>query len=147
MLAVPVATAAAVVAGCGQGFDRDHAIDTFVEANPEATPEQAACVVDELIERYGLDDLDNELRADTPDAGFEEEQFRQMFLCGVEGDIRRQLTDQLIANGIGEDDAPCVADALVDGITDDDVDVLLSGQITDEFNDKFHDALEECDAL
>ena len=133
--------------GCGSGFNRASAIESFRTANEEATPGQAECVVDALIDTYGVDQLESELGADPIDAGFEEAQFREMFRCGVAGDWRQQITDQLIENGVAPDDAPCVSDELFATMTDDDVDVLLSGEITDSFTDLFYTALESCDAL
>ena len=46
---------------CGSGFDRSSAIESFRVANEEATEDQASCVVDALVDTYGLDQLENEL--------------------------------------------------------------------------------------
>ncbi len=104
-------------------------------------------MVDGLIERYGLEDLEAELSGDTVDADFEEDQFREMFVCGVDGDWRAEVTTQLIDNGVAAADAPCVTDDLFATMSDDDIGVLLTGEITESFADKFYDALESCDAL
>ncbi|MEM7325404.1 MAG: hypothetical protein AAF531_20120 [Actinomycetota bacterium] len=137
-----------LLGACGEdSLDRDSAIDSFSAANPEATPSQSACVVDRLIERLGLDGLDEQLGADPPDPEFEEMQFRDMFACGLEGDVRVQIVDQLEINGVAPADAPCVADVIVDDLTDADIDVLLSGVISDEFLAKFIDAMESCGAI
>jgi hypothetical protein len=135
------------LAGCGGTYSRQSAIDTFSTANPEATPEQAGCVVDSLIDRYSLDRLEVELDADPPDAAFEEVQFREMARCGLAGDLHQLVLDQLVASGISEADAPCVADRLVGTMTDDDIDVLVSGQISEQFSAKFLQAIDDCDAL
>jgi hypothetical protein len=140
-------TVVSLVTGCGNGLSRQGAITSFQEANPDASPEQASCVVDELIDRYSLDQLEVELAADFPDAGFEESQFRAMFRCGVVGDVEHQVTEQLAASGVDDEHAPCVADALVGALTDEDIDVLLSGQITEAFSTKFYQAMDDCDAL
>ena len=132
---------------CGSGFDRSSAIESFRAANVEATEDQASCVVDALVDTYGLDQLEAELAADPIDAGFEEVQFREMFRCGVAGDWSRQITEQLIENGVAPDDAPCVSDELFATMSDDDIDVLLSGEITESFTDVFYTALETCNAL
>ena len=150
--AAVVATAAALassaaVASCGQDFDRQAAVDSFADANTEATDDQAACVVDELLDRYDLDELREELEAERIDAGFEETQFRAMFRCGLEGDVEAQITEQLTDAGVADADAPCVSAELVSGLTDDDIDVLLSGEITDEFSTKFLEAMDACGAL
>ena len=134
-------------ASCGQGFNRVAAIESFGKANPEATSDQAACVVDRLIDRYGLDELESELGTEPLHPSFEEVQFREMFRCGLAGDVQAQVIRQLSDNGVSAEDAPCVAENLVQALTDDDVDVLLSGQITDEFATKFYEAMDDCDAL
>ena len=137
----------AIVAGCGQGFSRDAAIDSFRETNEDVTGEQAACVVDGLIDRYGLDELESQLAASPLEASFEEDQFREMFVCGVAGDWRADITDQLIENGVAPDDAPCVSDELFATMSDDDIGVLLTGEITESFASTFAAALETCEAL
>lgn len=134
--------------GCGQaGFDRAAAVDGFQAANPDATGAQSGCVVDRLIDRFGIDGLESQLSADPQDADFEEAQFRDMFACGMEGDVQEQIVSQLEANGVAPADAPCVADGLVSDLTDADIDVLLSGDISDEFLAKFIDAMESCGAI
>jgi hypothetical protein len=146
--AVLVLVAGLLATGCGEdGFDRAAAIDGFAAANPDTTPDQQGCVVDRLIERYGLDGLEAELAAAEPATPFVEDQFRFMFACGVEGDVRRQIEEQLQAAGVDDTDAPCVADALVVDLDDDDIDVLLSGEITDAFFEKFFAAMDGCGAI
>ena len=145
---VPVLVIALVAAGCGQAeFDRSAAIASFAAANPEATTSQSECVVDLLVERYGTEQLRVELEADPQDPDFTETQFRDMFTCGVEGDVRQQIVEQLEANEVDESDAPCVADALMADLDDGDIDVLLSGDITDAFFAKFLSAMESCGAI
>lgn len=149
-LAVVAVTAgvAALGAGCGQGFDRVAAVESFRDANPEVTGDQAGCVVDGLIERYGLDGLAVELEAGTEQSpAFTEAQFREMFTCGVQGDVVDELTEQLEASGVAAEQAPCVAQGLAGELTDGDIDVLLSGNITDEFMAKFVAAMETCGAV
>lgn len=139
-----------LLAGCGDGgdqFDRDAAVVSFSQANPEATEAQAACVVDRLVDRYGLDGLEQELEADEQSDEFVEVQFRDMFACGMEGDVRDQIIEQLEANDVAPADAPCVANELVADLTDGDIDVLLSGEITDDFFAKFISAMEACGAI
>lgn len=135
------------VAACGQGFTRDDAVDSFAAANPDATGDQSACVVDRLLDRYGLDELEAELVAEPRNPAFEEAQFRDMFACGLEGDVEAEIAEQLRTNGVEPDDAPCVAGELVGGLDDDDIDVLLSGEITEDFMGKFVDAMSACGAI
>ena len=136
-----------VVAACGEGVTREALITSFVENNPEVSTEQAECVVDRLIGEYDLPRLEEELAATSPAVAFEEAQFRSMFVCGIEGDVGQQIADQLTANGVSSEDAPCVSERLVGEMTVSDIDVLLSGEITDEFYAKFFDAMDTCGAI
>lgn len=143
-LLVPAAVLGLAVAGCGQDLDREAAVDSFQRANPEASGAQAECVVDRQIDRLGLDGLTRQLEAETPSDDFVDSQFRDLFACGVDGDVEEQLVEQLEANGVTAEQAPCVADRLVGGLDDGDIDVLVSGQITDAFMAKFVAAMDGC---
>lgn len=138
---------ALAAASCGQGISRDSLAADFAAANPDVTTAQAECVVDRLLTARDLAAIEAELTASEITPRFEEEQFRAMFVCGIEGDVGDQITEQLVANGVSSDDAPCVSDELIGQLTDDDVDVLLSGEITDEFYTKFFRAMEACGAV
>ncbi len=146
-LVLLIATGASACGDDPASFDRDAAVTSFSSANPGASTAQSGCVVDRLIERYGLERLEDELRSDPPKADFAESQFRDMFACGIEGDVRDQIVEQLKANDVAEADAPCVADVLMEDLDDDDFDVLLSGEITDSFFAKFVSAMEDCGAI
>ena len=135
------------LAGCGQDVDRAAAIDGFRSANPDISAEEAGCVVDRLVDRYGLEGLVDELESAGPDPDFTEAQFQDMFACGVEGDVETQIAEQLEASGVDPADAPCVADALTVGLDGDDVDVLLSGEITEDFMAKFTAAMADCGVI
>ncbi|MDH5520235.1 MAG: hypothetical protein OEZ14_06860 [Acidimicrobiia bacterium] len=104
-------------------------------------------MVDRLLTDRDLAAIESELTADEITPQFEEDQFRAMFVCGIEGDVGDQIAEQLVANGVSPDDAPCVSGELIGQLTDADVDVLLSGEITDEFYAKFFDAMENCGAI
>ncbi len=119
----------------------------FTAANPDATTAQAECVVDRLLSERELAVIESELTAEEIAPEFEEDQFRAMFVCGIEGDVGEQITEQLVANGVSPDDAPCVSGELIGQLTDTDIDVLLSGEITDEFYAKFFAAMESCGAV
>ncbi len=137
---------ALTVAACGQGFDRETAIDSFRRANPDVTEGEAECVIDRQIDRYGLDGLATELEAEPESDEFVDIQFRDMFACGVDGDVEAQLLEQLEASGVAAEDSPCVARALTDGLDDEGIDVLLSGEITEDFMATFVAAMEGCGA-
>lgn len=146
-----VCLVAAGLTGCGRGFGRDDAVDAFQEAHPETSSTEAGCVVDRLIDRYGIDGLADELETGDPSPGFSEAQFTDMFACGIDGDVTaeltRQLTGQLTDAGIDGDDATCVAGSLAAELDDGDIEVLVSGDITDEYLAKFTAAMEDCGAL
>ncbi len=135
-----------VGAGCGQGFDRETAVESFQQANPEATGTQSACVVDRQIERFGIDGLADELETDPPTDEFIDIQFRDMFACGMDGDVEEQLVELLQDSGVDDEAAPCVAGRIVEQLGDEDIDVLVSGEITDAFMSKFIAAMNDCGA-
>mgnify|MGYP001954737009 CR=1 FL=1 len=104
-------------------------------------------------DREGVQRLAHQLKGASAGYGFEEV---GLAAANVEqplkgeaslDDVRDQIDEQLQANGVAAKDAPCVADAMVDELTDDDFDVLLSGEITDDFFTKFVSAMEECGAI
>lgn len=128
-------------------MDRSTLIEAFEENNPDVSTEQATCVVDRLLDRYELSELRTELETEPLSSGFEEAQFRDMFACGLQGDVRGQITEQLQANGVEAEYAPCVSDELVSDLTDADIDVLLSGEITEAFYQKFFAAMQTCGAV
>lgn len=136
-----------LLGACGSELQREDITSSFSESFPDATSEQSECVADRLVDRYGIDQLEQELSAPEPDPAFEEAQFRDMFACGMDGDVRTQLESQLVDSGVDEANAPCVADSLSNDLTDEDLDVLLSGEITEEFYEKFFDAMDGCDAI
>jgi len=133
--------------GCGEGFDREAAVDSFMRANPEATNAQAGCVIDRQIDRYGLDGLATELEAEQASDDFIDIQFRDMFACGIDGDVEEQLVEQLLASGVEPGAVDCVAERIVDELGDDDIDVLVSGEITEDFMTTFIAAMEGCGAV
>lgn len=147
VVALPVALTLLVLgAGCGQGFDRAAATDSFQQANPEATSTQAGCVVDRQIDRFGLDGLADQLEAEPPSDEFVDMQFRDMFACGMDGDVEQQLVELLRDSGVDTSTAPCVATQIVEELDDQDIDVLVSGDITDAFMTKFVAAMTDCGA-
>ena len=146
IVALVLLPGAMVASGCGESFDRADAIDSFLAANPEVDRPGAECVIDRQIDRYGLEGLATELQAEPESEAFTEAQFQDMFACGLAGDVTDQLVEQLQASGVDPDDAPCVAQALTGDLDDDDIDVLLSGEITDSFMSKFVTAMESCGA-
>lgn len=135
------------MAGCAAEFTRDAAIDSFVASNEDASRQEATCVVDRLTDEYGLDGLEGELAREKLDASFEEMQFRAEFSCGMRSSVETSLATQLEASGIEPDEAACAADELVDSLDETDLEVLLSGELNDDFYTKYFDSLERCDAL
>jgi hypothetical protein len=119
----------------------------FMEANPDVSVVEASCVIDTLTEAIGTSELIATLwLAETP-REFEVAQFKAMFACGIDRDVRSALTQQLLARGTPEDKAPCVADDIVNKMDLQELDVLISGENTDEFYAKYFNAMEGCGAL
>ena len=133
------------IAGCA--IQRDDLLESFSKANPDATEEQAACVVDELINVYGIEGVEEQLLLDPVDPKFEELQFRTMIHCGMTDRLVEPLAAQLERLDVPDENRDCVVEELTAGITDADLDVLLSGELTDAYYSKFFDALTTCDAL
>ncbi len=132
--------------GAGGGFSRDDAVARVRQDNPDITADQAGCVADRLVERFGLDELGTLAAADPPDADLQEAEYTDAFRCGVTGDVRQQIVDLLTENAVPADQAGCVADELAPGLTDADIDVIVSGQITESFTQKFDTAMRDCGA-
>ncbi len=139
---VSLSIATLFLPGCAVSED-----ESFKSTNVDATDEQAACVVDQLINTYGVEGLEAELQTDPVAREFDEQQFRTMIHCGMTDRLTGPMTAQVARLDVPEASQPCVVEALTTDITDDDLDVLLSGEITDEYYAKFFDALASCDAL
>lgn len=122
-------------------------VSAFAEANPEVSSSEAACVIDILTTDLGTAQLIANLWAEPITRDFELAQFRAMFDCGVDEEIRAALQDQLADQGTPVDKAPCVANAIIDKMTSDELDVLITGENTDEFYAKYFSAMESCGAL
>ena len=143
------------MASCGQGFSKQDAVGAFTAAHPDASTVEATCVVDHLIEQYeavpidetALAALEAELLADPISEDFELDQFRAMFGCGMTDAVEAQLGRQIAARGIDASAAECVTDELIVELDRDDLEVLLTGEMSDEFFEKFFDASEVCGTL
>ena len=127
--------------------DNSDLVAAFSEANPDASNNQAECVVTTLTEQLGTAELIANLWADPLPRDFELAQFRAMFDCGIDSDVRAAVETQLIEQGTPESKAPCVANAIVDEMSSDQLDVLITGENTDEFYANFFNAMEQCGAL
>ncbi len=104
-------------------------------------------MVDKLISIYGLEGLETELEREVALESFQTDQFRAAFGCGLTGEVEEELVRQLVATGIDPEGARCASQELTGSLDDADLDVLLSGEITDTFYQKYFVALEACDAL
>lgn len=130
---------------CG-GLDRGDLADAYAAEHPDLDPVTAGCIVDDLIAVYGVDGLEAEL-ADGADPDYQLAHFRARFGCGVHADVVAALRPQLEARGLDPAAAGCVAQSLSDAMEIEDLDVVLTGPMTDDFYAKYFDALEDCDAL
>lgn len=108
------------------------------------TADQAACVTDRLIGRFGLGGLSRKLGATPVDDDLQEALIDDQFRCGVGGDPRQQLVDLLTGSGVSPTVAPCVADRLLADLTDADIGVILSGDDNPSFTQKFATAMQAC---
>lgn len=146
---------AIVLSGCASGFSRDEAVDAFVQAHPDVSPVDAGCVVDQLIVAYeagpvnedDLEALERQLIADPVDQDFVLDQFRAMFGCGLTGEVELQLTGELRDDGLEPEPAACVAAAMAESMTVEDLEVLIADDLTPEFYETFFSASEACGAL
>ncbi len=138
---------AVVVASCSNGLSRDDLVESFLASNPDATAEQAGCVVDRLIDDHTLDGVDRELGEPRRTPAFVRSQYEAEFLCGRTDDVRNQVLALLLERDLDPADADCVADELTSLFDADDLDVLIDGVMTDEFFDDYFVAVETCDAL
>lgn len=143
----PLCVLAIAVVGCGSGFNEATAARQFQAANPDATDEQAECVTSILIDVYGLDGLETELERPTNTPGFQDAQARAMLQCGMVGDLVADLEVQLIDSGVPASAATCVAETMVENLQEDDLDVLLTGEITDDFYERYLAAVDDCGGL
>lgn len=139
-----VAATLLIGAACGAGTGRASAIEQFRDSNPGASDAESACVVDGLLDRYESAEIVAELTTSPQGAGFEEDQFREMFRCGLEGDIEETLVEQLRLAGIEGEEAACIVAELAESLTDADIDGLVSGSISEEFRIRFGDAMSGC---
>ncbi len=135
-----------VLAGCGNEFTRDDVAASFATSAPDVPADAADCVVDDLIETFGIDGLAAELEAEQTSIVYAEADTRARLRCGLVGDVRTELVTELEVSGITSEASACVADALLSDLSDDDIEVLLSGASSEAFTQKYLDAAEECGA-
>lgn len=132
--------------GCA-GLDREDLVDAYLSGHPELSRQTAGCVVDTLVETHGVDGLESELAADPESSEFQLAHLRARFGCGITSDVVDELGPQLIERGLDAETASCVVDALTRDMEPEDLDVVLSGTMTDDFYSRYFDAMEECDAV
>lgn len=133
------------LSGCSRGVTRADLVVSYQSSNPVADETQAGCVVDALIEEFGLEGLTEELAA--PGASYPLARYRAEFFCGMTDDVEDQLRAQLAARGMAADAADCVAETLTKSLDHDDLDVLFRGEMTDAFFDRYFVAVSDCGAL
>ncbi len=136
-----------LLAACASGLTREEADEAFLQSNPGASEVQAGCVVDELVELYGLDGLEVELEREAALSSFQTDQLRAMFGCGLTAEVEAELVRQLAATGIEAEAAKCAGQELTANLDAEGLEVLLSGEITDTFYEKYFLALQACGGL
>ncbi len=137
----------ALTASCSNELDEDDLVESYQTSHDDAGAELASCVVGSLVDQYEVAGVQAELEAVTPSAAFVESQYRAQFHCGQTDDVQAQLTEMLIERDLSDEQADCVAAALVGQLDDADLDVLMRGTMTDQFFDKYFEATYDCDAL
>ncbi len=136
------------MAGCSSSVDRADLVESYQQSRPDATAVETECVVDRLVEAFGIEGVEAELTATTgPTRAFELETFRAEFGCGRTDDVQAQLSELLAERELATDDAECVAEALTASLDEADLEVLIGGEMTDAFFDKYFVAVEGCGAL
>ncbi len=138
---------ALLAASCSRDLTRADLVESFQASHPDATADQAGCVVDRLIDDHGLDGVERELDEPVRSSLFARSQYEAEFLCGRTDDVRDQVLALLVDRRLDPDDAECVADELTARLDADDLDVLIDGTMTDDFFDDYFVAVESCDAL
>jgi hypothetical protein len=124
---------------------RAEVVDRLTDAYPEASLDQAGCVADRLADRYGLDTVTDLLG--TGDDDFNEDEYRDLFACGVVGDLRETLAQEIDNVGVGQAERECVSDSFLEALDDDDLDSLLEGQLSSDVFDHFSAALSNCGVM
>lgn len=137
-----------VALGCGQELDRAALLESFERDLPDATPAQAGCVVDDLVERFGLDEIEQELEAERASRQFANAAVVAMAECGYDLSRFEPWTATLVQNldrlGYQPDDARCLADEVSPGLSGEQVQQLLDGEVPAGFRRRMAAALEAC---
>ncbi len=151
LVAAILALGAAVA--CSDGFTRDEAVDAFVEANDDASRNEAGCVIDRLAavtEEGPVDDddlagLEAELEATTPSPAFARAQVTAMFACGLTRSVEAELVRLFEQRSDTSPHARCLASELVATMSEAELLLLIDGSSTgDSFFPTFFDAAEAC---
>ena len=121
-------------------------VDAFASAN-DLSVDVAGCAVAMLQEQFGFWELADQLAQDSSTTRFQRRQLESIFECGDRTEVARQLEPQLVSQGIGAADAPCVAEGLAESMEVADLSVLYSGQTNDRFFELYFNAVEDCDAF
>lgn len=121
-------------------------VASFAEVNG-VSEETAGCAVGHLQQQYGFWELTDRLIEEDDSIQFQRRQFEVMFTCGDRTAIADQLRPQLIDQGVDPADAGCVASEIADRMVIEDLAVLYSGVMTEQFGQLFFGALDACGAL
>lgn len=145
---IAAALAIALLAGgCSRALTEDDLVEAYQDSNSNASATMSECIVGALVDRFGVDGVEAELEAIAPTQDFERTQYQAEFRCGDTDDVETQIEVLLTARDGNPEAAACVATALVPKLDDADLEVLLSGEMTDQFFDKYFVAVSDCDAL
>ncbi len=142
-----VVALAVALGACSQDLTEDDLVEAYQASRPSYSADVAECVVAHLVESFGVEGVEAELDTITSTDAFEVALYRAEFDCGETGDVEGRIVELLLDRDLDPEAAECVAADLVVDLDDSDFDVLLSGEITDQFFDKYYTAIYDCDAL
>jgi hypothetical protein len=146
--AVTVAVLAGA-SGCGDELDRRALTESFQRDFPDATATEASCVVDDLLDRFTLDEIEAEMDSGQASAPFANATVAAMASCGYDLSAFEPWMLTMVANltrlGFEPDEARCAAERLSGQLTGDEVEQLTAGELPPGFRSRLVEALAACE--
>ena len=134
---------------CARPLDRGDLVDSFGRDFPTATEEQTGCVVDGLLDRFEIEEIEQELASDPASPAFGNALVAAMAACGYDLSSYDRwtlaLVGELVELGYEPDVARCAADRLSADLAPEEVEALTAGELPAGFRQQLRDALDGCD--
>lgn len=134
---------------CAASLDREDLVDSFGRDFPAATEEQASCVVGRLLDRFPIEEIEQELASDPASTAFANTLVSAMAACGYDLSSFDRWTlafvGELVELGYEPDVARCAAERLSADLTAEEVEALTAGELPAGFRQQLRDALDRCD--